>query len=82
MAWWQYFILIEFFHNAVGIIFTCIFCEDDNCIVFENLNPVYIYNNRRVNWFGAIMLTLFANLLCPLLSISFWFYKLCTIGRR
>ena len=48
----------------------------------ERHNPCYLYRNYRVNWFGAIMLAIFYNLLTPAVSICYWFYKLCTIGRK
>ena len=46
------------------------------------LSPIWIYRNYNVNWFGTICLMVFFNLLCPLMSIGFWFYKLCTVGRK
>ena len=46
------------------------------------LTPKWIYHNYNVNWFGTICLMLFFNLLCPFMSIGFWFYKLCTVGRK
>ena len=50
---------------------------------FEYLNPLFLYDyHNKLNWFGVICLTLFYNLLCPLITISYWFYKLCTIGRK
>ena len=46
------------------------------------LNPITIYKNHKVNVFGCIVLTLFCNItLCPA-AICYWFYKLCTVGRR
>lgn len=52
------------------------------CTNFDFFMPTYIYEHCKVNWFGAIILFLFVNLLCPVWSIGFWFYKLCTIGRK
>lgn len=49
---------------------------------FEFLNPIYIHEQVRVNWFGAIMIMLFYTMLCPLAAVCYWFYKLCTVGRR
>lgn len=50
---------------------------------FEYLNPLFLYSyHNKLNWFGAICLTLFYNSLCPLVTISYWFYKLCTVGRK
>lgn len=52
-----------------------------NCENSDFFSPLWIYNNYNVNWFGAIMLCLLFNILCPIWSVGFWFYKLCTIGR-
>ena len=50
---------------------------------FEYLNPLFLYDyHSKLNWFGVICLTLLYNLLCPLITIINWFYKLCTIGRK
>lgn len=48
---------------------------------FEFFNPKHLYKYNRLNWFGVAMLTLFYNLICPIGSICYWFYKLCTVGR-
>lgn len=49
---------------------------------FEYLNPCWIYKHYQVNWLGCILLFLWYSLLCPLGLIIYWFYKLCTIGRK
>ena len=49
---------------------------------YRILNPFFIYNYHRVNVFGAIVVALFYNLLCPVISMCYWFYKLCTVGRQ
>lgn len=49
---------------------------------FALLNPLWLYNHCRVNYFGAGFLALVLNLICPIASLSYWFYKLCTVGRR
>ena len=46
------------------------------------LNPIAIYKNQKVNVFGCIVLTLLCNITLCLAAIYYWFYKLCTIGRR
>jgi hypothetical protein len=48
----------------------------------EVFNPKEIYDSIEVNWFGCIMLTILFNILCPPLSIGYWFYTICTIGRK
>ena len=50
---------------------------------FEFVNPCYIYKHcTSVNWFGAAMLALFFALICPVGAVCYWFYKLCTVGRK
>ena len=51
-------------------------------IGFAWLNPVWLYNTIKVNWFGAAFLALIGNLALPLYAICYWIYKLCTVGRR
>lgn len=48
----------------------------------EFFNPFYCYKHARVNWFGAFMMAFGFALLSPLWAAIFWFYKLCTVGRR
>lgn len=50
--------------------------------MWDRLNPIYIYRNTNCNILGVILLTILINLLCPILSIIYWFYKLCTVGRK
>lgn len=49
---------------------------------FEFTNPIFIYKHNNVNWFGAIVVCLLYSLLCPVGTICYWFYKLCTVGRK
>lgn len=50
---------------------------------WELCNPYYSYQYHKcVNWFGAIMLSLLYTALCPIGAVFYWFYKLCTVGRR
>ena len=48
----------------------------------EYVNPVWIYKRYRVNYFGAAVLCILYNLICPIGTICYWIYKLCTVGRR
>jgi hypothetical protein len=48
----------------------------------EVLNPVEIYDNVDVNWFGCGLLTFLFNIACPPLTIGYWIYWLCTVGRK
>lgn len=49
---------------------------------WEFVNPVHVHEYNHVNWFGAIVVALFYNLLCPVGSLVYWVYKLCTVGRE
>lgn len=45
-------------------------------------NPNWIYNHTKTNWFGTICLTILANAAFGPTALCYWFYKLCTIGRK
>lgn len=45
------------------------------------VNPIVIYNNIRVNWFGAWLLAIVCNVGLPTVAIPYWIYKICTVGR-
>lgn len=49
---------------------------------FAWLNPLFIYKQIDVNWFGALLLTLVANVIFVPYAILYWLYKLCTIGKK
>lgn len=58
-------------------------CDDETAeIVMDELNPVWQYKTCKVNWFGAIFLSIIWNLMCPIISIGYWFYKLCVMRRK
>lgn len=47
------------------------------------INPIIIYKNVPVNWFGCIILTILAHIAAGPIWVSlYWFYKLCTVGRK
>lgn len=46
------------------------------------VNPIKIYKTYRVNYFGAALICIIYNLLCPIGSIGYWLYKICTFGRK
>lgn len=45
------------------------------------MNPKVVYENIKVNWFGAWVLAIIFNVLFPMIAIPYWIYKLCTVGR-
>ena len=60
-----------------------VICESHFEWGFQWINPLYIYETVQVNWFGCIVLTILAHLVAgPIISIIYWFYKLCTVGRK
>ena len=56
--------------------------EDGNDVGLQWVNPVVIYSNVSVNWFGCIVLTILAHIVAGPWTIFYWFYKLCTVGRK
>ena len=49
---------------------------------FAWFNPCFIYRHTKTNWFGTIVLTIVINAMMLVIAICYWFYKLCTVGRR
>lgn len=49
---------------------------------FEFVNPVYIYSTTKVNVFGAVVVSLLLGACFPICTLLYWFYKLCTFGRK
>ena len=48
----------------------------------EFINPLFVYKHNKVNWFGALVIVLFYSMLCPIVTLFYWFYKICTVGRK
>ena len=78
MTWWEILLAIEIPHNFIGLIASLWFESDG----FEFVNPKWIYQNYRVNIFGCIFLSVLFSLFCPIGTIIYWIYKLCTVGRK
>lgn len=71
--------------SFLGLIFIAIIFVDTGDTLFgaegfEFVNPIYIYKNSKLNVFGAIFVSIFMNLICPIGTIIYWIYKLCTFG--
>ena len=49
---------------------------------WEFVNPFLIHKYNKVNWFGAFVVALIYNALCPVSAVSYWIYKICTVGRK
>ena len=63
----------------INVIFLCNLSIEN---MEEAFNPIQVYEENNVNWFGCIMLVLLAHILFLPIAIIYWFYKLCTFGRR
>lgn len=61
-----------------------LFYEYDNLMEYLNqyLNPVYVYRHHKVNHVGCFMLSLAYYLYLIWFVLPYWFYILCTVGRR
>ena len=79
MEWWLLLILYIVFTVVVGGPVLFIFTEPDGC---ESVNPLWIYENIDVNWFGVICLSILFHVIALPYAIGYWFYKLCTVGRK
>ena len=77
MVWWETSIFIIIVWNFLGFM---IGLSMDN---WYEINPKEIWRQYdNINIFGCVLLTILLNLLCPIVSIFYWFYKLCTVGRK
>lgn len=65
--------------SIFGLVLASIFINSEG---FEYVNPIWIYKTFHVNYFGVAVCCTFFNLLNPIGSICYWFYKLCTVGRK
>ncbi len=78
MLWWEVLLLEIIIHNFLGLAVGLCF----RCDCFQFVNSKWIYQNYKVNKFGAIFLSIVFSLICPIGTVIYWFYKLCTVGRR
>lgn len=79
-------IFILFAWSFVGFFITTAILETSGLLSliegFEYLNPFWIYKNTRTNIIGTAFLTIIYNSLSPFTTFCYWFYKICTIGRK
>ena len=80
--------LVIFVWSALGMVVVIpMICIDGGGAVgmaegMEFVNPLFVYKYSHVNWFGALVLATFYGLISPMATVAYWFYKLCTVGRR
>jgi hypothetical protein len=81
-----YVILMIFWLICLGIyllaIITAILGYITDSEGIEFVNPSVLYSRFKINWFGAYFLAIVFNILDLPLAIAYWFYKLCTVGRK
>ena len=87
MYWCDWLVVIFAWSVVGGFILLVAHCSGCNGAInmadgWEFVNPIHVYNYNHVNWFGAFIVALFYNALCPIGSVCYWFYKLCTVGRK
>lgn len=68
--------------SLCGTLFLVIVGVLDKFDDFSFLNPIKIYKTYHVNYFGAALICIVYNFMCPIGSIGYWFYKICTFGRK
>ena len=50
---------------------------------WELVNLVYTHKYfKSVNWIGAFVLSLLYSIMCPVGTLFYWIYKICTFGNR
>jgi hypothetical protein len=81
------FLVLVFWHSVgtfLFVMFGAFGAEWINkCHGCEFVNPCRVYRYcKSVNWFGAIVLALLFSVLLPVPAIGYWFYRLCTVGRK
>ena len=45
-------------------------------------NPKKFYEDCELNWFGCALVLIFSHLCFFIVAFCYWFYKLCTVGRK
>lgn len=80
MAW--YWILLTLY-GIVTALMMIVGAGNNELDSIENfINPINVYRLNKVNVFGCILLTILGNIMFPYYAIWYWFYKLCTVGRK
>ena len=72
----------EIYTFVTGLLHLMIIMISLEKVGLQWINPIVIYNNVHVNWFGCIVLTILAHIIAGPWACLYWFYKLCTVGRK
>ena len=86
MYWYDWLCLIIVWNFVGGFILMIVHGAQNRGAIFmadgwEFVNPTHIYKYNHVNWFGAFVVAIIYNALCPIGAAIYWLYKLCTVGR-
>lgn len=76
------FIIYTLVTGLVNLVIMAASSEAGAEVGLQWINPVVIYDNVHVNWFGCIVLTILAHTIAGPWTCLYWFYKLCTVGRK
>ena len=68
--------------NLMSVIFAGVLLASGMYEYFSLVNPKVIYRKIPVNWFGVILLTIIFNVCFVIVSVPYWIYKICTVGRK
>lgn len=80
MAWYWILLII---YGVVTALIMLVGEGNNELDSIENfINPINVYKLNKVNVFGCILLTILGNIMFPYYAIYYWFYKLCTVGRK
>ena len=72
----------EIYTFVTGLLHLMIIMISLENVGLQWINPIVIYNNVHINWFGCIVLTILAHIIAGPWACLYWFYKLCTVGRK
>ena len=76
------FIIYTFATGLINVFIMALSLESGDEVGLQWINPIVIYNDVRVNWFGCIVLTILAHIVVGPWACLYWFYKLCIVGRE
>ena len=69
--------------NIIGVLPCALWTDAKDTEGWELCNPYWAHHyHTSVNWFGAVIISLLYTAFCPIGAICYWFYKLCTVGRK
>lgn len=81
--------MIKGIEDVIAMIYIISFIDLWALVAFDAIYDLSFFNPIRnykewifMNWFGVIFFTILLNVICPVYALCYWFYKLCTVGRK